>query len=277
MRLNKTLAALAATSVIASSVMAQDGFIVWGTIDGNYAANNGTNVTATFDQTNGKIVLDAQSAINSGATFVDIPLTFHLIPGAAGTISTWDSFAIRYIYDETKIDVAAAQEVSTGNFAPYFFSTFAGTGSQGTFTQLKIRTAPAAGINGLAAGQIYQDPASGQVDFAHAVAAGAGTGNPFGYDYNGSAEAQVEGIHLTRYSTTNNATTRVSWTLRVYLQNIGLFNSYSPTLRDQSLLSDGSRYPLGMNATVELVPEPASMIALGTGLAGLLALRRRRK
>ncbi len=32
-----------------------------------------------------------------------------------------------------------------------------------------------------------------------------------------------------------------------------------------------------LNGTITVVPEPASMIALGTGLAGLLALRRRRK
>jgi hypothetical protein len=31
-----------------------------------------------------------------------------------------------------------------------------------------------------------------------------------------------------------------------------------------------------LNGRIEVVPEPASMIALGSGLVGLLALRRRR-
>jgi hypothetical protein len=31
-----------------------------------------------------------------------------------------------------------------------------------------------------------------------------------------------------------------------------------------------------LNGQIEVIPEPASMIALGSGLVGLLALRRRR-
>jgi hypothetical protein len=199
--------------------------------------------------------------------YVEIPLSFHIVAGD-GSISGWDSFAIRLTYNSSRGDVAAYAEGSTG-FTPYYFSTGAGT-----FSALRIRTANTPPINGLAAGQIYS-VSGGTVDFGVSVAAGSGTGNPFRSGYAGT-EADAKGVISTRNGP-NNANNRRPFLLRLYAPTIGIGGTFTMTLRDQSVTSDGNRYQLGLlNNTWTIVPEPASMIALGSGLVGLLALRRRR-
>lgn len=208
------------------------GVVAWTTVPGFYSDNLGGQVRVTTSGVYNHVISIDPRRAHPNASYVDVPLIVHI--HSTGLISGWNVLATRYEYDATKIDIAAARRLNRDEHVPYWFSTFSGTGSQGTFTNLSIiftTPEPLAGI--IAGGQIHPDPAPNMVDFALGVA-NINDYVPFYNDYL-PFEAGMKGIVNTAYALRSTLETRVPFTLRIYFRNIGSGNTYSPVLTQQNL------------------------------------------
>jgi len=208
---------------------------------------------------------------NGSDPFVDVPLIFQISAVDPDNFPLFDALGIRFSVEKRFATIIGGSSVP-GNPAPIDFSTV-GPGSETTLRIAIQGTPPYAGTRtGVV---IYSRPADPVLDVGYAL---VGDDLPIFQNLQPTDEAFTKGAITTRYGVPNTRPeNRVPFTLRLYAPAIGLGNSVTLRLENQSIIWDDTRYLLGLEGnTWTIIPEPASMIALGSGLVGLLALRRRR-
>jgi hypothetical protein len=195
-------------------------------------------------------------------TDVIIPLHFYVFGQG---LSDWNAFAIDLLYDNSKMDVVVYDQ-SGGRVRL--------SERQGTFTALGLVAFPNTGISGLAAGQILP-PSGTTTNIQLGLAAGGSVRNKFSNDPAWPETPYNVLVTDSDYSGSGNLTPFL-----LILKNVQIGDTFSFALGQNgiSFISRGTRRTAnGILGTWHIVPEPASMIALGSGLVGLLALRRRRQ